>query len=61
MRKILKLVGFWLLHCHFQYHLIIGMHLVFQVGEEGDLPPVPRDFPKCGNYQFEDKLEINTR
>ncbi|XP_043640610.1 laccase-21-like isoform X2 [Drosophila teissieri] len=23
--------GFWLFHCHFQYHIVIGMNLVFQI------------------------------
>jgi hypothetical protein len=32
------------------YHLATGMSLVLQVGEDGDWPPVPRNFPRCGNY-----------
>ncbi|XP_011330014.2 laccase-4 isoform X2 [Ooceraea biroi] len=42
--------GYWLLHCHFIYHLATGMANVFHVGTPSDLPPVPHDFPKCGNY-----------
>nr|ALQ52760.1 laccase BP76 [Neocapritermes taracua] len=49
--------GFWFLHCHFMYHLATGMAVVFQVGEEGDWPPVPPNFPKCGSYQPTVSLE----
>lgn len=26
------------------------MALVFKVGDHSQMPPVPEDFPKCGNY-----------
>ncbi|EFN74336.1 Laccase-4 [Camponotus floridanus] len=42
--------GYWLFHCHFLYHLENGMATVFHVGEPSDLPPVPKHFPKCGNF-----------
>lgn len=42
--------GFWLFHCHFLFHIVIGMNLVFQVGTHGDLPPVPPNFPTCGDH-----------
>ncbi|XP_050514560.1 uncharacterized protein LOC114336593 [Diabrotica virgifera virgifera] len=42
--------GFWLFHCHFLFHIVIGMNLVFQVGSHRDLPPVPPNFPKCGDH-----------
>lgn len=48
--------GFWLFHCHFQYHIVIGMNLVFQIGTKKDWPPVPAGFPKCGNYMPPIKL-----
>lgn len=38
------------MHCHFQYHMVIGMHLILKIGEHKDFPPVPRAFPKCGHY-----------
>ncbi|PSN45772.1 Laccase [Blattella germanica] len=41
---------YWLFHCHFVKHHVAGMSLVVQVGEPEDLPPVPKGFPKCGNY-----------
>ncbi|XP_012258923.2 laccase-like [Athalia rosae] len=42
--------GYWLLHCHFMYHTVIGMNVVIKVGNQTDLPPVPSGFPKCGNW-----------
>jgi hypothetical protein len=30
--------GFWLFHCHFLFHIVIGMNLVLQVGTHSDLP-----------------------
>ncbi|XP_003699567.2 uncharacterized protein LOC100881299 [Megachile rotundata] len=42
--------GFWLFHCHFIFHQDAGMELVFQVGHQSDVPPVPKNFPRCGNF-----------
>ncbi|XP_026758133.1 uncharacterized protein LOC113517610 [Galleria mellonella] len=42
--------GFWLLHCHFLFHIVIGMNVVLQVGTQADLPPVPPNFPTCGDH-----------
>lgn len=42
--------GFWLFHCHFLFHIVIGMNLVLQVGTQADLPPVPPNFPTCGDH-----------
>ncbi|KAJ6644336.1 Laccase-2 [Pseudolycoriella hygida] len=42
--------GYWLFHCHFQFHILIGMNLVFHIGTHADLPPVPPGFPKCGHH-----------
>ncbi|XP_058815633.1 uncharacterized protein LOC131679093 [Topomyia yanbarensis] len=43
--------GFWLIHCHFEWHLGTGMGLVLQVGELNQLPKAPADFPRCGNFK----------
>ncbi|KOC69892.1 Laccase-5 [Habropoda laboriosa] len=51
LRFVANNPGFWLFHCHFVYHQIVGMEVVIQVGELRDLPPVPRNFPKCGNFE----------
>lgn len=42
--------GYWLFHCHFLFHIAIGMNLIVHVGTQRDLPPVPPGFPKCGNH-----------
>lgn len=42
--------GYWLFHCHIEYHVELGMAIVFKVGEEKDFPPVPKNFPRCNNY-----------
>ncbi|XP_015523929.1 laccase-4 isoform X1 [Neodiprion lecontei] len=43
--------GFWLFHCHFDFHMITGMQMILHVGEQKDLPPVPPGFPKCSDYK----------
>jgi FtsP/CotA-like multicopper oxidase with cupredoxin domain len=42
--------GFWLMHCHYEWHLSIGMGLVLQVGETSEMVKPPVGFPKCGSY-----------
>ncbi|XP_050514997.1 uncharacterized protein LOC126890185 [Diabrotica virgifera virgifera] len=42
--------GFWLFHCHFLFHIVIGMGLIVHVGTQQDLPPVPEGFPRCGHH-----------
>jgi len=42
--------GFWLLHCHFEFHMMTGMMAVLQVGEDSDMVKPPHSFPKCGNF-----------
>lgn len=43
--------GFWLMHCHFEWHMAVGMGLVVQVGEVEDMLTAPKGFPKCGDYK----------
>lgn len=43
--------GYWLFHCHIEFHAEIGMSLVFKVGEDKYMPPVPNNFPKCGDWK----------
>ncbi len=45
--------GFWLLHCHIDWHMEIGMSLIVQVGEPSEMQKVPRDFPKCGHWSMQ--------
>nr|BCM26535.1 laccase-like multicopper oxidase 2 [Ischnura senegalensis]BDD85289.1 multicopper oxidase 2 [Ischnura senegalensis] len=42
--------GYWLFHCHFLFHIVIGMNLVVHVGTHADLPPIPPNFPRCGDH-----------
>nr|CAH7745046.1 unnamed protein product [Callosobruchus chinensis] len=42
--------GYWIFHCHLEFHAEIGMAMVLQVGEKEDMKPVPKNFPRCGNY-----------
>ncbi|XP_011300921.1 laccase-1 [Fopius arisanus] len=43
--------GYWLYHCHFQSHLLVGMEMVFHVGDNSNLPPIPDGFPTCGDFK----------
>lgn len=42
--------GYWLFHCHFLFHILIGMNLILHVGTHADLPPIPPNFPTCGDH-----------
>ena len=42
--------GFWLLHCHLEFHSEVGMGVIFKVGDYNDFPPVPSNFPTCGDW-----------
>ncbi|KAG5870500.1 hypothetical protein JTB14_006832 [Gonioctena quinquepunctata] len=42
--------GYWILHCHLEFHAEMGMAMLFQVGEKSDMLPVPDNFPTCGDY-----------
>jgi hypothetical protein len=46
------ILGFWFFHCHIEFHMNIGMGLLIQVGNPNDMPKVPKNFPKCGNWKF---------
>lgn len=52
--------GYWFFHCHIDFHAAIGMALVFKVGENYDIPPVPKNFPTCGNFMPEDDYLTQT-
>ena len=42
--------GYWLFHCHIEFHVELGMAVVFKVGDHKDFVPPPRNFPKCNSY-----------
>ncbi|XP_012286272.1 laccase-4 isoform X2 [Orussus abietinus] len=50
--------GYWIFHCHIEFHVELGMALIFKIGEHEEFPPVPRDFPKCGNWLPSGRPEI---
>jgi len=43
--------GAWFMHCHFEFHIAMGMATVFEVANgatpDDTLPPPPPDLPKC--------------
>lgn len=41
--------GYWLFHCHLEYHHKVGMVLILKVGNSTDIAPPPIEFPKCGS------------
>lgn len=49
--------GYWLFHCHIEFHVEVGMALVFKVGEEKDFAAIPPNFPTCGNYLPDNYVE----
>nr|XP_019548835.2 laccase-2-like [Aedes albopictus] len=42
--------GFWLMHCHYEWHTAVGMVLVLQVGEPDSFVQPPSGFPTCNKY-----------
>lgn len=42
--------GFWLFHCHIEFHAEIGMALVLKVGDNDQMAKVPKNFPTCNDY-----------
>lgn len=49
--------GYWLFHCHLEFHAEIGMALIFKVGEHEEMPPVPNKFPECGDWKWTDNQD----
>lgn len=37
------------MHCHIDFHVELGMALLIKVGEESEMKPPPKNFPKCGD------------
>lgn len=42
--------GWWLFHCHIEFHIEVGMALVFKVGDVSQMKSAPSNFPMCSNY-----------
>ncbi|XP_053671441.1 uncharacterized protein LOC128721687 [Anopheles nili] len=51
IRFIANNPGYWLFHCHIEFHAEIGMSLVLKVGDNAEMVPVPANFPTCSNFQ----------
>lgn len=49
--------GFWLMHCHIDWHQSIGMAFVFQVGDIDEMARTPDNFPTCYDYAPDIDLE----
>lgn len=45
-----SILGFWIMHCHLETHMNMGMAVVLQVGEPDEMPNYPQNFPKCSNF-----------
>lgn len=43
--------GFWLGHCHFDWHLAVGMAVIFQVGELDQMKKRPEGYGECKSFQ----------
>lgn len=43
--------GPWFMHCHFAWHHITGMSVIFEVGDSDDIPPIPPNFPRCTDFK----------
>lgn len=50
--------GFWLFHCHLEFHTEMGMSLILKVGTNKEMPKTPKDFPTCTNYLQSPDLNI---
>lgn len=58
IRFIASNPGYWLFHCHIDFHAAMGMAIIFKFGEHEQMVPTPRGFPTCGNY-FGDINPVN--
>ena len=46
--------GFWLMHCHIEYHALNGMALVVESGETQQMWPAPPWMARCGDFNLRD-------
>ncbi|KAK4310942.1 hypothetical protein Pmani_017529 [Petrolisthes manimaculis] len=53
--------GYWLFHCHISFHMEVGMGLIFKVGDDSMIPPVPEKFPRCGHWTPTPNPEFRTQ
>jgi hypothetical protein len=41
-------------HCHLEFHSEVGMSLLVKIGNKKDLPVLPKNWPDCGDFSFDD-------
>ncbi|XP_054084101.1 uncharacterized protein LOC105219789 [Zeugodacus cucurbitae] len=46
--------GYWLFHCHIEFHAEIGMALIIKVGDNDQMQSAPKNFPTCHDYMPKD-------
>ena len=51
--------GFWMLHCHMEYHNADGMSLIFQEGDIDNMNSLPAGFKTCGNFEWNEEAFRN--
>ena len=49
----------WMVHCHLDFHMEVGMGFVIKVGDVGNFPPEPLNWPKCSSFSNE-KFTFNS-
>ena len=42
--------GYWFFHCHFEFHMHVGMRMIVKVGKNSEMVPPPKGFPVCDNF-----------
>lgn len=50
IRFIANNPGYWLFHCHIEFHAEIGMALVLKVGDRSEMLSAPANFPTCSDF-----------
>lgn len=54
--------GFWLMHCHIDFHAELGMAVMIKVGDYHQFPKPPIGFPTCADFTNENEIEkINSK
>ncbi|XP_055539968.1 uncharacterized protein LOC129726845 [Wyeomyia smithii] len=51
IRFIASNPGYWLFHCHIEFHAEIGMALVLKVGDKSEMISAPTGFPTCASFK----------
>lgn len=51
LRVLFDNPGFWMMHCHIDWHLGIGMAFIIQVGEFDEFKSAPETIPQCRDFK----------